>query len=42
MTTADPTPDPAPGPLAGLRVVEVSSFVATPLCGTTLAHSARR
>jgi 2-methylfumaryl-CoA isomerase len=26
------------GPLAGLRVVEVSSFVATPLCGLTLAQ----
>lgn len=29
--------DPA-GPLSGLRVVEVSSFVATPLCGLTLAQ----
>ncbi|MER6942375.1 CoA transferase [Nocardioides sp. NPDC000441] len=39
MTIADPVPDPAPtAPLAGLRVVEVSSFVATPLCGTTLAQ----
>ncbi|NBM14196.1 CoA transferase [Streptomyces sp. GC420] len=27
-----------PGPLSGLRVVEVSSFVATPLCGLTLAQ----
>lgn len=27
-----------PGPLAGLRIVEVSSFVATPLCGLTLAQ----
>lgn len=26
------------GPLAGLRIVEVSSFVATPLCGMTLAQ----
>src|SRR3954453_13853824 len=26
------------GPLTGLRVVEVSSFVATPLCGLTLAQ----
>ncbi|MER6969715.1 CoA transferase [Nocardioides sp. NPDC000445] len=39
MTIADPVPEPAPtAPLAGLRVVEVSSFVATPLCGTTLAQ----
>lgn len=27
-----------PGPLSGLRIVEISSFVATPLCGTTLAQ----
>jgi 2-methylfumaryl-CoA isomerase len=27
-----------PGPLAGLQVVELSSFVAAPLCGTTLAQ----
>lgn len=26
------------GPLAGLRIVEVSSYVATPLCGLTLAQ----
>lgn len=26
------------GPLAGLRIVEVSSFVASPLCGLTLAQ----
>ncbi|RRO16927.1 2-methylfumaryl-CoA isomerase [Saccharopolyspora rhizosphaerae] len=43
MINADPTsdpaqPDPATGPLAGLRVVEMSSFVATPLCGTVLAQ----
>lgn len=29
---------PPIGPLSGLRVVEVSSFVATPLCGATLAQ----
>ena len=29
---------PDPGPLSGLRVVELSSFVATPLCGLTLAQ----
>ncbi|MFI8589699.1 CoA transferase [Dietzia maris] len=28
----------ARGPLAGIRVVEVSSFVASPLCGLTLAQ----
>ena len=28
----------APRPLSGLRVVEVSSFVASPLCGLTLAQ----
>lgn len=33
-----PAPPPRTGPLAGLRVVEVSSFVATPLCGTVLAQ----
>ena len=32
------TPDAPVGPLTGLRVVEVSSFVATPLCGLTLAQ----
>lgn len=34
------TPAPAAfaAPLAGLRVVELSSFVATPLCGLTLAQ----
>lgn len=37
MTPTDPAA-PAAGPLAGLRVVEVSSFVATPLCGTVLAQ----
>ncbi|EWT06275.1 dehydratase [Intrasporangium chromatireducens Q5-1] len=29
---------PPAGPLSGLRVVELSSFVATPLCGLTLAQ----
>jgi 2-methylfumaryl-CoA isomerase len=29
---------PVPAPLAGLRVVEVSSYVASPLCGMTLAQ----
>ncbi|WP_082599327.1 CoA transferase [Nocardioides sp. Root151] len=47
MTSTEPRPDPVPasasagqatGPLAGLRIVEVSSFVATPLCGLTLAQ----
>jgi 2-methylfumaryl-CoA isomerase len=28
----------APGPLSGVRVIELSSFVATPLCGLTLAQ----
>ncbi|HHX84906.1 MAG TPA: 2-methylfumaryl-CoA isomerase, partial [Actinomycetales bacterium] len=31
-----PTTDPRP--LAGLRVVELSSFVASPLCGLTLSQ----
>ena len=31
-------PDPAARPLAGVRVVELSSFVASPLCGLTLAQ----
>lgn len=30
--------DPTGGPLAGLRIVEVSSFVATPLCGLVLGQ----
>lgn len=30
--------EPLPGPLAGLRVVEISSFVAAPLGGMTLAQ----
>lgn len=40
MSAPDPTPATHAGqaPLAGLRVVEVSSFVASPLCGTTLAQ----
>jgi 2-methylfumaryl-CoA isomerase len=40
MTSAEATPPTAhgTGPLAGLRVVEMSSFVATPLCGTVLAQ----
>ncbi|MEV4643342.1 CoA transferase [Saccharopolyspora sp. NPDC049357] len=41
MTPAEassPSTAPGTGPLAGLRVVEVSSFVATPLCGTVLAQ----
>jgi 2-methylfumaryl-CoA isomerase len=29
---------PETGPLSGLRIVELSSFVATPLCGLTLAQ----
>ncbi|GLY67971.1 CoA transferase [Amycolatopsis taiwanensis] len=37
MTPTEATP-PSAGPLAGLRIVEVSSFVATPLCGTVLAQ----
>ena len=28
----------SPGPLSGLRIVEVSSFVAAPLCGLTLSQ----
>lgn len=38
--TAEPNPDrnADPRPLAGLRVVEVSSFVASPLCGLTLSQ----
>ncbi|MGJ9422863.1 CoA transferase [Aeromicrobium sp. CF3.5] len=36
MTAAHPSPPP--GPLAGLRIVELSAFVATPLCGMTLAQ----
>ncbi|NUP26175.1 MAG: 2-methylfumaryl-CoA isomerase [Nocardia sp.] len=31
-------PNPDPRPLTGLRVVEISSFVASPLCGLTLAQ----
>ncbi|KFZ77036.1 dehydratase [Amycolatopsis sp. MJM2582] len=31
-------PDPNPALLTGLRVVEISSYVATPLCGLTLAQ----
>lgn len=38
MTFASPSGPPSPGPLAGLRIVEISSFVATPLCGLTLAQ----
>ena len=42
MTSSEQTTDtplaPRPGPLAGVRIVEVSSFVATPLCGLTLAQ----
>lgn len=39
MTTADmPTGSDAPRPLDGVRVVEISSFVASPLCGLTLAQ----
>ncbi|MBE3001707.1 CoA transferase [Nocardiopsis sp. HNM0947] len=30
--------EPTPLPLSGLRIVELSSFVATPLCGLTLAQ----
>jgi crotonobetainyl-CoA:carnitine CoA-transferase CaiB-like acyl-CoA transferase len=29
------------GPLAGVRIVEISSFVAVPLAGMTLAQSTR-
>ncbi len=32
------TPPTTHGPLAGLRIVELSAFVATPLCGMTLAQ----
>jgi 2-methylfumaryl-CoA isomerase len=38
MTVPAPAPPPAGGPLAGLRVVEVASFVAGPLGGMTLAQ----
>ncbi|MGW5382213.1 CoA transferase [Nocardia sp. NPDC003963] len=31
-------PDSAAKPLAGLRIVEISSFVASPLCGLTMAQ----
>lgn len=31
-------PNPAARPLDGLRIVEISSFVASPLCGLTLAQ----
>ncbi len=34
----DGDPAPSGAPLTGLRIVEVSGFVATPLCGMTLAH----
>jgi len=36
--TVDDSPTPPRGPLSGLRIVEVSSYVATPLCGLTLAQ----
>ena len=34
---AEPAPDPT-RPLAGVRIVEISSFVAVPLAGMTLAQ----
>ncbi|GHE94024.1 dehydratase [Amycolatopsis deserti] len=38
MSAANPSSTPNPAPLAGLRIVELSSYVATPLCGMTLAQ----
>jgi 2-methylfumaryl-CoA isomerase len=38
MTKGGAVTGPDPLPLAGLRIVELSSFVATPLCGLALAQ----
>ncbi len=38
MPSTVPQASHAPGPLSGVRVIELSSFVATPLCGLTLAQ----
>ena len=38
MLLKDQSAPPASGPLSGVRIIELSSFVATPLCGLTLAQ----
>jgi crotonobetainyl-CoA:carnitine CoA-transferase CaiB-like acyl-CoA transferase len=37
QSTADPATEGAPGPLAGIRVLEFSQIVATPVCGVNLS-----
>ncbi|MFD5747287.1 CoA transferase [Streptomyces sp. NPDC127033] len=38
MPPSSNAPEPRPGPLAGLRIVELPAFVAAPLAGMTLAQ----